>query len=130
LGREELGKTGVYILIGSDPQTNEPFAYIGEAEILRDRLKQHKTKEFWVSVIAFLSKDENLTKAHIRYLESRILEEASRIKRFKLDQNQAGGAKTSRIRSRRYGGFFSAYSSIASGTWMRYFDTRYSTFYT
>jgi len=80
-------------LIGSDPQTNEPFAYIGEAEILRDRLKQHKTKEFWVSVIAFLSKDENLTKAHIRYLESRILEEASRIKRFKLDQNQAGGAK-------------------------------------
>jgi hypothetical protein len=93
LGREELGKTGVYILIGSDPQTNEPLAYIGEAEILRDRLKQHKIREFWVSVIAFLSKDENLTKAHVRYLESRILEEASRIKKFKLDQNQAGGAR-------------------------------------
>jgi hypothetical protein len=36
----------------------------GEAEVIRDRLKQHKTKEFWVSAIVFVSKDENLTKAH------------------------------------------------------------------
>jgi hypothetical protein len=93
LGREELEKAGVYILIGSDPQTNAPRAYIGEAEILRERLKQHKTKEFWVSAIAFISKDENLTKAHVRYLESRLLTEAIQIKRFVIDQNQAGGSK-------------------------------------
>lgn len=61
--------------------------------MLRDRLKQHKTKEFWVSAIAFTSKDENLTKAHVRYLESRLLTEAAAIKRFTLDQNQAGGSK-------------------------------------
>ena len=34
-------------------------------------LRQHKSKEFWVSAIVFVSKDENLTKAHVQYLESR-----------------------------------------------------------
>ncbi len=93
LARDELDKAGVYILIGSDPLTNVPRAYIGEAEIIRDRLKQHKTKEFWVSAIVFVSKDENLTKAHVRYLESRLLAEAAQVKRFTLEQNQAGGSR-------------------------------------
>lgn len=93
LAREELDKAGVYILIGSDPVTNAPRAYIGEAEIIRDRLRQHRTKEFWVSAIVFVSKDENLTKAHVRYLESRLLTEAAQVKRFMLEQNQAGGSK-------------------------------------
>src|SRR5580658_5843991 len=93
LAREELDKAGVYILIGSDPQTNAPRAYIGEAEIIRDRLKQHKTKEFWVSAIVFVSKDENLTKAHVRFLESRLLAEAGQVNRFTLEQNQASGSK-------------------------------------
>jgi hypothetical protein len=93
LDREELNKAGVYILIGSDPKTGAPHAYIGEAEVIRDRLKQHKTKEFWVSAIVFTSKDENLTKAHVRYLESLILAEANKIKRFSLDQNQSAGSK-------------------------------------
>ena len=93
LAREELEKAGVYILIGSDPLTNAPRAYIGEAEIIRDRLKQHKTKEFWISAVVFVSKDENLTKAHVRYLESRLLVEAAQINRFILEQNQAGGSR-------------------------------------
>jgi hypothetical protein len=93
LAREELDKAGVYILIGNDPLTNAPMAYIGEAEIIRDRIKQHKTREFWVSAIIFVSKDENLTKAHVRYLESRLLAEAAEVNRFSLEQNQAGGSK-------------------------------------
>ena len=93
LAREELEKAGVYILIGSDPLTNAARAYIGEAEVIRERLKQHKTKEFWVSAIVFVSKDENLTKAHVRYLESRLLTEATLIGRFTLEQNQAGGSR-------------------------------------
>ena len=93
LAREELDKAGVYILVGNDPQTNAPRAYIGEAEVIRDRLKQHKTKDFWVSAIVFISKDENLTKAHVRYLENRLLAEAAQINRFTLDQNQAGGSR-------------------------------------
>lgn len=41
----------------------------------------------------FVSKDENLTKAHVRYLESQILAEAAQVNRFKLEQNQAGGSR-------------------------------------
>jgi len=91
--REELEKAGVYILTGVDPLSGSPRAYIGEAEIIRDRLKQHMTEEFWISAIVFVSKDENLTKAHVRYLESRLLTEAAQAGRFTLEQNQAGGSK-------------------------------------
>ena len=93
LQREELDKAGVYILSGTDPLSGSPRAYIGEAEVIRERLKQHKTKEFWISAIVFVSKDENLTKAHVRYLESRLLIEATQVARFTLEQNQAGGSK-------------------------------------
>ena len=93
LAREELEKAGVYILTGTDPLSGAPRAYVGEAEVIRERLRQHRTKEFWVSAIVFVSKDENLTKAHVRYLESRLLAEATAAGRFKLEQNQAGGAR-------------------------------------
>lgn len=93
LQREELDKAGVYILSGSDPLSGSPRAYIGEAEIIRERLKQHKTKEFWISAIVFVSKDENLTKAHVRYLENRLLTEATQVSRCALEQNQASGSK-------------------------------------
>lgn len=93
LAREELDKAGVYILTGNDPITNAPHAYIGEAEVIRERLKQHKAKEFWVSAIVFVSKDENLTKAHVRHLESLILAEATKVGRVTLEQNQAGGSR-------------------------------------
>ena len=93
LQREELDKAGVYILTGADPLSGSPRAYIGEAEVIRERLKQHKTKEFWISAIVFVSKDENLTKAHVRYLESRLLAEAAQVGRFTLEQNQASGSK-------------------------------------
>ena len=93
LAREELEKAGVYILLGSDPLSNAARAYIGEAEVIRERLKQHKTKEFWVAAIVFVSKDENRTKAHVRFLESRLLAEAAQVGRFALEQNQAGGSK-------------------------------------
>ena len=93
LQREELDKSGVYILIGTDPSSGLPFAYIGEAEVVRDRLKQHKSREFWISAIVFVSKDENLTKAHIRYLEGRLISEATNAARFTLDNSQAGGSK-------------------------------------
>jgi hypothetical protein len=93
LQREELDKAGIYILSGADPLSGSPRAYIGEAEIIRDRIKQHKTKEFWISAIVFVSKDENLTKAHVRYLESRLLVEAAQVGRFTLEQDQSGGSK-------------------------------------
>jgi hypothetical protein len=93
LQREELDKAGIYILIGADPRSGSPHAYIGEAEIIRERLKQHKTKEFWFSTIVFVSKDENLTKAHVRFLEGRLIAEATQVGRFSLENGQSGGSK-------------------------------------
>lgn len=93
LAREELEKSGVYILTGTDPNSGAPRAYIGEAEIIRERLKQHKTKEFWVSAVVFVSKDENLTKAHVKYLEGCLISEATRVGRFTLENSQSSGSK-------------------------------------
>lgn len=41
---EDLGRTGVYILLGTNPESGQACAYIGEAEVIRDRIKQHKSK--------------------------------------------------------------------------------------
>ena len=93
LAREELQKPGVYILIGTDPDKGSSACYIGEAEIIRDRLKQHRTKDFWIHVIVFVSKDENLTKSHIRYLEGRLIADAQEAGRFQVVNSQTSGSK-------------------------------------
>ena len=93
LVREELENSGVYFLFGTDPETGDNLAYIGEAEAIRDRLKQHRAKDFWISVVVFVSKDENLTKAHIRYLENRLLDESRRVGRYRLENSNLTGAK-------------------------------------
>jgi len=74
LEREEYANPGVYFL-KSESETSEfsDSVYIGEAEELRARLKQHIANRDFESVICFLSKDEMLTKAHIKYLESRLI---------------------------------------------------------
>ena len=74
LKREELGSPGFYILTGIDPDSGDKAIYIGEAENVSNRLKGHVSKDFWNSVTVFVSKDENLTKAHIRYLEGKLIE--------------------------------------------------------
>jgi hypothetical protein len=93
LAREELENSGVYFLLGVNPDTGDNLAYIGEAEVIRDRLKQHKLKDFWNSVVVFVSKDENLTKAHVRYLENRLLQEAKAIGRYSLENTNASNPK-------------------------------------
>jgi len=93
LKREELKSSGVYFLIGSNPETDAGLAYIGEAEVIKDRIKSHVDKEFWVQVVVFVSKDRNLTKAHIRYLEGRLIEITRNIGRVELFNSQASGSK-------------------------------------
>ena len=93
LAREELQKPGVYILIGTDPDKGSSACYIGEAEVIRDRLKQHRSKDFWIQVIVFVSKDENLTKSHIRYLEGRLIVDAQEAGRFQVINSQTSGSK-------------------------------------
>ncbi len=95
LKRRELEGSGVYFLIGEDPESGDAAVYIGEAETLHKRLLHHKAKEFWVQAVVFTSKDENLSKGHIKYLEGRLITIASDIGRAKLQNSQASGARLS-----------------------------------
>ena len=77
ISRDEFDNPGIYCLKG-DP-SDEAFyekIYIGEAENIRSRLKQHlsDSKKEFKEIIFFISKDELLTKTQIKYLESRLIQ--------------------------------------------------------
>lgn len=91
--REEATRPGVYFLIGNDIESGEPSVYVGEAEEVAKRLKQHISKEFWNQVVAFVSKDENLTKAHIKYLEGKLIDLGNRAGKGIIHNNQNSGAR-------------------------------------
>lgn len=93
LEREETLNPGVYFLTGIDPDTNKSAIYIGEAESIGDRIKSHLSKDFWNNVAFFITKDENLTKAHIRYIEGRLIEIAKSADRSVVMNSQGSGAK-------------------------------------
>ena len=75
--REEAARTGVYLLVGPDPDSpGRQLVYVGEGDQVKSRLTAHDAddaKEFFTRAVLIVSKDENLTKAHGRYLESRII---------------------------------------------------------
>ncbi len=93
LGREESTQSGVYLLTGTDPDTGKAAIYIGEAECIKDRIKAHLAKDFWNQIVFFVSKDENLTKSHIRYVEGRLIEQAVSVNRCIVVNGQNSGAK-------------------------------------
>jgi hypothetical protein len=76
--RAEAHRPGIYVLSGPDPdQDDRDRVYIGEAEDVYSRLRQHLAgKDFWTRACLFTSSDEQLTKAHVKYLESRLVEVA------------------------------------------------------
>jgi hypothetical protein len=93
LAREESLNSGVYLLTGAEPETNKSAIYIGEAECIRDRVKSHLSKDFWNSITFFITKDENLTKAHIKYIEGRLIGIARETERSIVMNSQSSGAR-------------------------------------
>lgn len=66
--RSELQKAGVYLLLGTG-ENNEDAAYIGEGENVFERLVQQiREKDFWNEAVLFVSKDNYLNKASVKYL--------------------------------------------------------------
>lgn len=81
---DELLRPGVYLLVGAEGLT-ERDVYIGEGELVLKRVRQHTgTKDFWQEVVLFTSKDENLTKAHVKYLEFRLIQKAKEVGRYRV----------------------------------------------
>jgi hypothetical protein len=93
LDRVESERSGVYFLTGNDPESGKPALYVGEAENIRDRAKAHLEKDFWNQIVHFTSNDDNLTKAHIRYLEGKLIEQARLANRALVMNGQRSGAK-------------------------------------
>src|SRR5690554_2335749 len=92
LVRDELSQPGVYVLTGAGDE-GTPRIYVGEADILRDRIKQHVSgKEFWIRLVAFSSTNEGLNKAHVRYLESRLIGLAKKANQWEVDNGNAPGS--------------------------------------
>ena len=81
--RQDLKKAGVYFLVGKDDEDLDTV-YIGEAENVYKRLLQHQDKDYWSEALAYVSKDENLNKAHIKYLEFALHKTASETARYKI----------------------------------------------
>ena len=79
--REDSHHTGVYFLFGKDDDNNDTV-YIGEAEKMIIRLKQHlKDDNYWNDCIVVISKDNILNKAHVKYLENKFYNLANEAKR-------------------------------------------------
>lgn len=82
--RPEFEQTGVYLLIGTLDTADLPVIYVGEGDPVKPRLDQHFTeKDFWTWSVLFTSK--NLNKAHVQYLEARLVALAKEAKRCELD---------------------------------------------
>jgi hypothetical protein len=84
LQRREARYTGVYLLVGD--KDGEPCVYIGEGEDISDRIRNHDTKrDWWSSALLVTSAANNLNKAHVKYLEARLIEEARDVGKVVLE---------------------------------------------
>ena len=88
LKRKEASYTGVYLLIG---ETNEkPKIYIGEGENISQRIRSHDTtKDWWTKAILITSTANNLNKAHVKYLEARLVHISQTVKHHEVDNGNA-----------------------------------------
>lgn len=91
--RTEVHRTGVYLLVGpSDASASGLAVYVGEGDEVWSRLSSHDAKkDFWDRVVLFVSKDENLTKAHVRWLEARLVLDIREAKRAEVTNGNAPG---------------------------------------
>jgi hypothetical protein len=85
--RPELAQTGVYFLLGPRPDGEGDMLYVGEGDPIRPRLESHYAqKDFWTLAIGFTTTTAGqLNKAHVQFLESRLIALARAAKRLPLD---------------------------------------------
>lgn len=85
--RAELAQTGVYLLLGPRPDGEGEMLYVGEGDPIRPRLESHYAqKDFWTRAIGFTTATAGqLNKAHVQFLEARLIALARAAKRVPLD---------------------------------------------
>lgn len=85
--RDEVDRTGVYILSGPDPyKAGAMRVYIGSGNSVAERIKQSALKrDFWETAITVTTSDDDLSKGHAEFLEARLIEQTSQVGRVTLD---------------------------------------------
>lgn len=85
--RQEVDRTGVYILSGPDPdKAGSTRVYIGAGNSVSERIRQSALKrEFWETAITVTTSDDDLSKGHAEYLEARLIQVAAQAGRVILD---------------------------------------------
>jgi len=93
--RKEFEEIGIYLLLGPHDSGERNQLYIGEGDPIRPRLEQHYAKkDFWTKAVFFVAGQGLLNKAHVQYLESRLIKLATDAKRVLLDNGNAPAAPT------------------------------------
>jgi hypothetical protein len=95
LKREEFQRTGVYVLVGTSEESSLPTIYLGEGDPVRPRLDSHYAKkDFWNWGVFFVTSNQSLNKAHVKYLESRLIQLAKDAKQCNLDNSNDSSKPT------------------------------------
>jgi hypothetical protein len=86
--REEFNQTGIYLLIGPREDADGDILYIGEGDPIRPRLDSHYAKkDFWTRAVFFVAGPGQLNKAHVQFLEARLVKQALAAKRVPLENS-------------------------------------------
>lgn len=84
--RQELSNVGLYFLLGTSDEESLPIVYVGEAEDVLTRLNQHnKGKDFWQWALVCVSRSQEFTKVHVKYLEWLCHQTIEKAGRFQLE---------------------------------------------
>ena len=94
--RDEMRRAGVYILVGDgDEDDNRPTLYIGQTDRIDRRIDRHhrsRSKKFWNRAVAFVSNvstDGGLNRAHVTWLEHKLVKRAEETGRCRLANGSA-----------------------------------------
>lgn len=82
---DACNKYGIYLLLSNSR------VYIGQSSDLAKRLAQHTIgKDWWESAVILTTKDDNLTRSDIDYLENVLIERAFAIDKLDCDNKKKG----------------------------------------
>jgi hypothetical protein len=97
--RDEVDRTGIYILAGPDPdKAGVTRAYIGSGNSVAERIKQSALKrDFWETAITITTSDDDLSKGHAEYLEARLIEMTGAAGRVTLDNGTSPDTSRRRL---------------------------------
>lgn len=123
LKRAEARQTGVYILIGEDDDGE--MAYVGEAEDMANRLASHsRQKDWWDQAILITTAGDSLHKAHVRFLERRLVDIATDAAKVRLENgNNPGGASLNEAATANMESFLDTLKMVLSAIRVDAFST-------